>query len=241
MGTDLHATRTRMASDSAVSAKPSPLLSNVVVFDFDGTLVSRDSFLDFAFGYCARRPARALLVFALLPLALPLAFRSWQRAASLLLWGITLGTSTRSFVRALRRYATDTLPGYANDAIFMELAAQIQAGNRVVIATGSMPLLVRGLLKARKVAPIPIVGSRLRRRWGGLVTDTHCIGRTKVRELHLRLGIAEWSTVYTDSFADRSLLGSARNITLVSPSRRTLRRTQRLIDQATALRVLRRP
>jgi len=229
-----------MASDSAVSVKPSVLPSNVVVFDFDGTLVNRDSFLDFAFGYCARRPGRLLVVFALLPLALPLALRSWQRAAALLLWGITFGTSTRSFARALRRYATNTLPGYANDAIFIELAAQIQAGNRVVIATGSMPLLVRGLLRARKVAPISIVGSRLRRRWGGLVTDTHCIGRTKVRELQLRLGISEWSTVYTDSFADRSLLRSARNITLVAPSGRTLRRTQRLIDEATALRVLRR-
>ena len=229
-----------MASDSAVSVEPSELSSSVVVFDFDGTLVSRDSFLDFAFGYCARRPGRLLLVFALLPLALPLALRSWQRAASLLLWGITLGTSTRSFVRALRRYALDTLPGYANDAIFIELAAQIDAGHRVVIATGSMPLLVRGLLSARKLAPLPIVGSRLRRRWGGFVTETHCIGKTKVRELRHRLGICEWSTVYTDSFADRSLLRGARYITLVSPSGRTLRRTQRLIDDATELRVLRR-
>jgi len=213
----------------------------VVVFDFDGTLVKRDSFLDFACGYCARRPGRLLLVLALLPVALPLSLRSWQRAASLLLWGMTLGTTTRSFVRALRRYATDTLPGHADDAIFDELSAQLQAGNRVVIATGSMPLLVRSLLRARKVGPVPIVGTRLRRRWGGLVTHTHCIGKTKIRQLQLRLGISEWSTVYTDSFADRSLLRGARNITLVSPSGRTLRRTQRLIDDATALRVLRRP
>jgi len=233
--------RSGSGSDVAVPAQPSGLPSNVVVFDFDGTLVSRDSFLDFVLGYCLRRPGRLLIVFALLPLSLPLALRSWTRAASVLLWGITLGTPTRSFAHALRRYARDTLPGYANEATFLELAAQIQAGKRVVIATGSMPVLVRGLLRARKLGPIPIVGSRLRRRWGGLVTETHCIGRTKVRELQLRLGIREWSTVYTDSFADRSLLRQAQNITLVSPSRRTLRCTRRLIDAPTALRVLRRP
>jgi len=210
------------------------------VFDFDGTLVCRDSFLDFALGYCMRRPGRLLLVFALLPLALPLALRSWSRAASVLLWGITLGTSTRRFAAALSRYAKETLPGHANDAIFLELARQIQAGNRVVIATGSMPLLVRGLLSARQLEPLPIVGSRLRRRWGGLVTETHCIGSAKVRELQRRLGIRAWSCVYTDSFADRSLLRGAQEITLVSPSARTLRRTRALIGDSTALRVLRR-
>ncbi|HET7541587.1 MAG TPA: HAD family hydrolase [Polyangiaceae bacterium] len=218
----------------------SEAIPDVVVFDFDGTLVSRDSFLDFAFGYCARRPARFLLILALLPLALPLALHSRKRGASLLLWALTLGTSTRSFVAALSRYATHTLPSYANDAIFVELAQQIRAGNRVVIATGTMPLLVRGLLNARELGAIPIVGSRLRRRFGGLVAETHCIGSTKVRELQRKLGIRQWSTVYTDSFADRALLSRAKSITLVGPSKRTLLRTQRLIEDRSALRVLRR-
>lgn len=217
----------QIASANSIQATPAV---NVVVFDFDGTLVNRDSFLDFALGYCARRPVRLLFVGALLVLALPLAVCSWRRSAALLVWGLTLGTSTRNFVRALQRYAKETLPSHANDAIVVELGAQIRAGHRVVIATGSMPLLVRGLLRARQLPLIPIVGSRLRRRWGGLVTETHCIGRTKVRELQRRLGISEWSAVYTDSFADRSLLRQARTITLVSPSNRTLRQTQRLLE-----------
>lgn len=212
--------------------------ANVVVFDFDGTLVDRDSFLDFALGYCARRPARLLLITLLLPVALALALRSWRRAAAMLLWVITLGTSTCSFARALQRYAKQTLPRYANDAIFGELSAQLRAGHRVVIATGSIPLLVRGLLRARNLPPIPIVGTRLRRRWGGLVTETHCVGKTKVHELQRKLGIVGWSAVYTDSFADRSLLRRAQHITLVSPSGRTLRRTQGLIDDGKVLRVL---
>jgi phosphatidylglycerophosphatase C len=228
-----------MSGDRAEPTSPSNVTTNVVVFDFDGTLVNRDSFLDFAFRYCSRRPARFLFVVALLPIVLPIALRSFRRSAAMLLWALTLGTSTRSFVRELRRYARETLPSYANEDIFVELGAQIQAGHRVVIATGSMPLVVRGLFRARKLQLIPIVGSRLRRRWGGLVPETHCIGTTKVRELQRRLGIIEWSAVYTDSFADRSLLRSARNITLVSPSSRTLRRTQRLIEGTTVLHVMR--
>jgi len=229
-----------MSGDRAESEVPRDATANVVVFDFDGTLVSRDSFLDFALGYCVRRPLRLLLVVALLPVALPIGLRSWRRAAAILVWGLTLGTSTHRFARALHRYARETLPRYANEALFVELGAQIEAGHRVVIATGSMPLLVRSLFRARKLPLIPIVGSRLQRRWGGLTTETHCIGKTKVRELQRRLGISQWSAVYTDSFADRSLLRGARSITLVSPSERTLRRTQALIDGTTVLRVLRR-
>lgn len=152
-----------MGDDRPEPATPSQATANVVVFDFDGTLVSRDSFLDFAFGYCARRPLRLLVVLALLPVALPIMLRSWRRAAAVLVWGLTLATSTRSFVRALRRYARETLPSYANDAIFVELAAQIASGHRVVIATGSMPLLVRGLFRAKRLALVPITLRRTQR------------------------------------------------------------------------------
>ena len=95
------------------------------------------SFLNSRGHYCAARPARLFLeIVALLPLALLLALRSWKSAGSALLWGMTVGASTRSFASALTRYARRTLPGYSNDAIFAELARHIQAGSRVVVATG---------------------------------------------------------------------------------------------------------
>jgi phosphatidylglycerophosphatase C len=209
------------------------------VFDFDGTLVSRDSFLDFATRYCVRRPARLLLLLAVLPVAALLALRSQRRAVSALLWAMTLGASPRRFVLALRRYGAQTLPRYAHDAIFAELTRHVQAGSRVVIATGSVPTLVRGLFKARNLACLPVVGSRFRRSWGGLVAETHCIGRIKVRELERRLGIVEWWSVYTNSIADRWLIRGARDVTLVCPNQRTLLLTRQLIDSSVALRVLR--
>jgi phosphatidylglycerophosphatase C len=210
----------------------------VVVFDFDGTLVSRDSFIDFSVRYCLRRPWRLLLVGPLLPFAVLWALRSESSAGSLLLWAMTVGASTRSFVLALRRYARRTLPRYARNAIFEELTRHLRAGDRVVIATGSVPLLVRGLLTARNLGRLPIVGTRLRRRTGGLVTAVHCTGEVKVAELRRRLGIVEWSTVYTNSFADSPLLAQARDITLVCPSKRSLLGTQRLVVPGTTLRVL---
>jgi phosphatidylglycerophosphatase C len=225
--------------DETGLGQPNEAPPPVVVFDFDGTLVCRDSFFDFAVRYCTGRPGRLLVVSAILPLALLVALRSLRAAGSVLLWGMTVGASTRSFVGALRRYGRHTLPQFANEAVFAELTRHVQAGSRVVIATGTVPVLVRELLAARGFGQLPIVGSRLRRKWGGLVAETHCTGRTKVHELCRKFGVVEWSTVYTDSFADRSLLRGATDITLVDPSSRTLVRTRQLISQTTALRVLR--
>jgi len=209
-----------------------------VVFDFDGTLVRGDSFIDFALGFCARRPHRLLAVLLLLPVSAIFSLRSTRMAGSVLLWAMTVGAPTRRFVRALHAYAQRVLPGRAKDAIFEELARQQQAGHQVVIATGTVPLLVRRLLRARGLEPLPIVGSRFRGSAGGLIVDTHCIGRAKLGELGRRLGLTRWDAVYTDSFADRSLMRAARQVTLVGPRRGTLLRTERLLAPSTELRVL---
>jgi phosphatidylglycerophosphatase C len=214
--------------------------STVVVFDFDGTLVSRDSFVDFCFAYCRAHPARWLLIVPLLPVALLLLLtRSQGAAGSVLLWAMTVGCSTRSFVLALQCYASRTLTRYAFEDIFAELTRHLGEGSRVVIATGSVPTLVRGLLAAKGLAPLPVAGTRLRRAWGGLISETHCTGAAKVGELRRRFGIHDWTGVYTNSFADHSLLSQAHDITLVHPNRRTLRLTQRLTSKKATLRVLR--
>ncbi len=215
--------------------------TRVVVFDFDGTLVARDSVLDFCFRYAARRPHRLLLVALVTPFAAALWYRSTTSAASILLWALTVGASPRRFVRALQRYASGVLAGCTYEPVFAELSRELRAGKRVVIATGALPTLVRGILRARGLPSLPVVGSRLRRRYAGFVVAVHCVGRVKVQELERRLGIRAWQSVYTDSWADRALMQEAGELTLVSPTPQTLSRVQLLADQRASLRVLRPP
>lgn len=209
----------------------------LVVFDFDGTIVTRDSFLDFSLRFCSARPLRLAFTVLLLPAAGLCLLRSLTTAASVLLWGMTLGMSARRFATELRRYAREVLPRFVNTKVLAELEQRLRDGDRVVIATGSVPLLVRNLIRSHNLPSIPVVGTRLARRWGGFVAGTHCVGQTKVRELELRLGITAWTDVYTDSFADHALLGEASTVTLVAPSRRTLSHV-RLLRNAPKLRVL---
>lgn len=210
----------------------------VVIFDFDGTLVSRDSFVDFSLGYCLARPWRLLLVGLLAPIAGLMWWRSMRKAASILLWGMTVGASTRSFVLALRRYGERRLPRFTHEAVCAELLQRVSQGERVVIATGTVPTLVRALLRARRLPRLPVAGSRFRRSLGGLTATTHCIGSVKPRELRRRHGIEAWSAVYTDSFADRALVSAAHEVVLVAPGQRTLARLRPLIRSDASLRVL---
>jgi phosphatidylglycerophosphatase C len=211
----------------------------VVVFDFDGTLTCRDSFLDFCVRYCLQRPARFLLLAPLAPLALLLLMHSQGAAGSVLLWAMTVGTSPREFLDDLKRYARRTLPLYAHDAIFGELTRHVSEGRRVLIATGSVPVLARELLAARGLGRVSTVGTRLERRCGGFIARVHCTGYVKLAELQRRFGVTAWSCVYTNSFSDRALMTRASRITLVCPSERTLKLTTRLAGAVVPLNVLR--
>jgi phosphatidylglycerophosphatase C len=210
----------------------------VVIFDFDGTLVSRDSVLDFFFRYVVRRPLRLLLLVLVAPLAAVFRLRSVSAAASVLLWALTIGVSTRAFVGALRHYAERVLPGFAYEELFGELVQERAQGRRVMLATGALPTLVRGVLRARGLPALPVVGSRLRRCYGGFVVATHCVGSVKARELARRFHVKAWDAVYTDSWSDRSLIRGASRVALVSPSPSLLSRVQQLQGER-AVRILR--
>jgi phosphatidylglycerophosphatase C len=219
-----------------VTAEP-----GVAVFDFDGTLVHGDSVTRFAVAYLLRRPGRLLFVLPFLPAALAcLPFhRTLTPGVSLFWWALSYGTRSRPLVQAMRRYAETELVRHVNEATLAELRLHLARGQAVVIATAAPPVIVRGLLRARRIEGPRIAGTRTARRLGGLVTRPHCIGETKVRELARRFGLEAWAEVYTDSAFDLPLIRRAAAVTLVEPSGRTLARIERALARGVRLRVLR--
>jgi phosphatidylglycerophosphatase C len=211
----------------------------LIIFDFDGTLVHGDSFGSFCVRFSARNVQRALLCMALLPLALPFFIlpRTRRFGITLLVWGMTVGLPARRLARALSAYVESTLDQRVYEAILSELTRLRAGGATVVIVTGSLPILVRHLLEGRGVHGVQVLGSRLQRRWGGLTTQIHCIGRTKVSEIERWTGATAWSAVYTDSAMDLPLMQRAQAITLVAPSARTLRRVHQALPATSSVRV----
>lgn len=200
-----------------------------MVFDFDGTLVAGDSFTGFCLRHCRRSALRFAVCLGVLPLVallfLPLATRRFS--ARLFMWALTLGVSTRDIARALRAHSVERLSRRVDEAAFRELERWQAAGAEVVIATGTLPSLVRPLLDRRGLSGVRVIGSRLVRRFGGLVPEVHCIGPTKVAELERWIGARAWHWTYTDSAMDLPLMRCAGAVTLVGASPRTVRRVRR--------------
>lgn len=214
----------------------------VAVFDFDGTLVHGDSVTRFAVAYLARRPGRLLFMLPFLPASVALLpFHATRTpGVALFWWALTCGTGTRSLVTALSAFAQTTLAEHVNETTFAELAARLGRNEDVVVATAAPPVIVHGLLRARRLRGVRVVGTRCVRRFGGLVPSPHCIGATKVSELRRRFGLDAWAEVYTDSAFDLPIVLRAASVNLVEPSRRTLARVERALASGVPLRVFRR-
>lgn len=210
----------------------------VVVFDFDGTLVSGDSFAAFLTAFCLAHPLRIPLVVAAVPFVLVARMRSLTRAVSLLLWVATFGVPARPFVVAMKSYGRGVLPKRIHPNVFGELVAHVERGARVVIVTGCHPLIVRAFLRGQNLPGVRVLGTRLARRRGGFVAAVHCIGRNKVAELRKWLGLTSFALVYTDSALDLPLVARADAVTLVNPNRRLTARVNALVG-AKPVRVLR--
>lgn len=213
----------------------------LVVFDFDGTLVHGDSITGFAFEYLRTRPMRALLMLPFLPFTLVAMLLGPTRSVgvSFFWWLLSWGTRARVLGEALRRYTRVSLAPRGNGATLAALAGHIERGDTVVVATAAPACVVRDLLRARGLGRAHVVGTRVLRRLGGLVTRPHCIGETKVHELERRLGITRWAEVYSDSALDLPLMRRASAVTLVEPSPLARARVERALGGRIPVRVLR--
>lgn len=212
----------------------------LVVFDFDGTLVHGDSMTGFAVEYLLRHPVRLLLLGPALPVALALMLVGPTRTLGVTVfwWLLTCGTRTREVARALRAYARTTLAERGHVATLAAFAEHLARGDRVVVATAAPALVVHELLRDRGLAGARVVGTRLLRCSGGLVTAPHCIGVTKVIELERRLGVTRWAAVYSDSAFDLPLMRRASRVTLVNVGRVARARIQaRLGAEVEVLRI----
>ena len=199
----------------------------VAVFDLDGTLSRRDTFLPFLLGYLRRKPARWR--------ALP---RLALAAASYYAGEIDNGALKMKYLTAIVGGATedDLQPwtatfldrlirsGLRRDAL-AALGAHRAAGVATVLATASPELYVIPL--AARLGFDAVVATRLEEdadgRFTGRLDGGNCHGPEKATRFATWRASARASGplwVYTDHHADLPLLAMADHRFAVSPTRR---------------------
>ena len=184
----------------------------IAVFDFDGTIISRDSLPDFlqrTFGRTAFILRLPLIV--MLKIAAVTGILSTHRAKELVISSFLRGMSAEDFHQACLQYAAH-IPELVYPAALKEIRKHQEEGNKVVIISASVPDWIRPW--AETVGIRQVEGTELEVEGGvltGRFSTPNCKGTEKVRRLRKLYPdvISETLYVYGDSSGDKELLAIA--------------------------------
>jgi len=205
-----------------------------VIFDLDRTLIAGDSFAGCLNSLLLRDWWRVGAVAAASPALLLLWTTATTRPAALwvLLWCATVGLDDEEFSSILMAHG-EKLASEAESTVCRDglrvLKEHQEAGDRIVIVTGSSSDLATAFCAALRLRDVRVVGSTFRACAGGWVVDDHCAGARKVGLLAAAGVTPPWAVVYTDSASDLPLLRLADRRCVVNARRSALRTLTRAL------------
>ena len=213
----------------------------LVVFDFDHTLYDGDSGSHLIRWMIRRSVWRTLLALLITPVAGPMI--AWlptrRRGIGAYIWVGTIGFQRRRDLDELiDRYVDASIE--AIRARLLPIALGVlhrhrEAGDRVVVATGAPPELARAILAFVAHEDVPVVGTKVGRRFGAVIAIRHCHHAMKMRMLREAGFVGDVAIAYSDSTADLPLLRAARNPVVVNPKPDRVDLFRRVLPQGTPI------
>jgi phosphatidylglycerophosphatase C len=231
-----------MGRDVAISQTSKTMMSTPVValFDFDHTLTTSDSFAGFCRWLLRRQWWRLTILGATSPFLAPLILLRFSRRMPVrfAVWVATLGVTDEQLQQLIHSYLRTQLSRGVSFVLkdgLDRVAMHRESGHEVIIATGALESLVRAICASVGLEDIVVVGSSLRRAFGGLVAAEHCVGAQKISMLTKRGYPPDWEFVYTDHHGDVPILVCARHRFLVNPRRDTINRVTAVLGVTPAI------
>jgi phosphatidylglycerophosphatase C len=213
----------------------------LVVFDFDHTLYAGDSG-GHLFTWLVRRSWwRTVLALLVAPVFAPLiAFLPTRRVGiGALVWAGTVGFHRpRDLDQLIDRYVathTDQIKRRLLPIALEVLHRHREAGDRVVIATGAPPELARAILAFVAHEDVPVVGTQVGPRLGGIGAQRHCHNEMKMTMLREAGFTGPVAMAYSDSSADLPLLLAAERPVVVNPKPARMAMFRRVLPAGTPI------
>lgn len=194
--------------------------ARLVLFDFDGVIVAGDSFAAWLRREGLRPPLRRLAGALLAPIGLPLmAFpATLSLGARLFLHAAVHGADAAALRASLDAWgrALARRPGKVIGDGLAALRRHLEAGDRVVVVSGTESTLLRAVLDELGVEGAGIVASELDLEGRGARVRRHCFGAGKLDALAAAGILPPWDVAYSDSPNDLPLLRHAREAVCVN-------------------------
>jgi phosphatidylglycerophosphatase C len=199
-----------------------------VVFDFDGTLVSRDTGYEFNKWLIRRSWVRVSLLVVFAPVIGLLVSNARSRIYGINIASIIASCAQRSSLFQLRKAFLEYYFNEGGARAFRQGIEELHENQRshsVVVISGCPDWLLYGALKYLGINRVKSIGSQCRVCCGALVFTQHCYHKNKVRMARLAgLDPKTWIRGYSDNTADIPMLELCHTQVLVNAAPEKLRK-----------------
>ena len=204
-------------------AKP----AKIVVFDLDGTITQRDTYLPFLFGLLRRKPWIALRLY-ILPFAVAMYYaglrnNTWLKKT--FLKAFMKGLKASQIDQWVEDFTDQTIAQGLRDGALSELEKHKQANACILLVSASLDIYVNRFaekLGFHATLCTQVEWDEKGRLTGSLATE-NCYAEEKIKRLHLWLqehGGEAVDVAYSDHHSDIALLNFAEIGVAVSPSKK---------------------
>lgn len=195
--------------------------TETIIFDFDGTLVSRDSYYEFTKWLVKRSYIRMFFIGLFLPIAAILGAMSRTRLLGINIMCFIGSAFQNQSIFKLRRqfieYYFNGLGGKYFEEGIAELVSHQANNARILILSGCPHWLLYGMTKHLGLKNISVLGSKCTASYYSLLLTEHCYQKNKLKmALSEGYDIKTWKTGYSDDKDDVPMLEVCANKVLVN-------------------------
>ncbi|MGE5457743.1 MAG: HAD-IB family hydrolase, partial [Methanococcaceae archaeon] len=184
------------------------------LFDFDGTITKKDSFLEFIKFYNGRRSFiyGLILLSPILLLYRVGLIQNWK-AKEILLTYFFKKEPFKKFCSKSTEFSSNIIPDLIKPKALQTILEHLSNGHRVIIVSASFETWLSDWCKKMN---LELIGSRIEVRDGlvtGKIEGKNCHGAEKVKRLNEYLDIKQYPEIYAygDSSGDLPLLNLANH------------------------------
>jgi phosphatidylglycerophosphatase C len=204
-------------------------------FDFDGTLISQDSFLYLLKTGLRQEPWRLVFLLCVSPVViLTFLFKLNKTVAkSCVLWSLTVFRGKRATLAFFHKTMSEMVSQVWFEQALGQLESLREQGVEIVIVSASGLPWIRSLLRHRFREAKLIIGTRTRFFCGGVICASwNCYQEKKLLRIEELLGSNfEWHSAWSDHIADLPMLKKAPLRYIISPKKKHLKIFDRELDQ----------
>ena len=197
---------------------------NLVLFDFDKTIVNKDTGAAYMRFMLCQNPLRLLAGIVSLGFTAPFLLHAKTKTIcfSLLLYLATWGMSPRRIIDLRKTFVTK----YLNDTSTIiyqsarkQLLSHLQNADKVVVVSGASTWMVKSVFKQSVLPSVDFVCSEEQYTCKGLVSQFHCYGSNKVKRIQQKYNLEHYDSIigYSDSSADIPILSLCAKRYIVNP------------------------